>query len=345
MRVEDDENLSSVARITIYPGDVPPTATISNPTAAELEGRGPDQARRQRRSTPTAKSNLPRPYYWETRMAHCPDPSNPTACHEHPLQTFSGIRRPEFFAPQHEYPSYIKVLLRVSDERGLSGTATFQYQPQTVEPLACLESARDRAAGGEYESPLALLGARDQRLRNPALGAADARSSAARPTPSSAGRTAAPANTRSWSARRSRSTPPTTRSRLAHAGPPAAIKLPPSRRLRRRQDRQASAAKTTPSRQANFTFRASAGRRRFQLQARRQAEIGLPLTEDLQEAEARQAHLQGLGDGDRRRPTRRRRSSAGRSCRRSGSEPLGRGAAARYSAASRVCQAGSSGMS
>jgi len=131
VRVEDDENLSSVARITVYPGDVPPTATIFNPTPlnwkvgdlVKLDGKGVNG---------DGEIKSPRPYYWETRMAHCPDPSHPTACHEHPLQTFSGIRRPEFFAPQHEYPSYIKVLLRVSDERGLSGTATFEYQPQTV---------------------------------------------------------------------------------------------------------------------------------------------------------------------------------------------------------------------
>lgn len=132
VRVEDDEGLSSIARITIYPGDVPPTVTIFTPTPAswkvgdlvKLDGKGVDLK---------GEVVSPRPYYWEVRMAHCPDPSKPDACHEHPLQTFSGIRRPEFFAPQHEYPSYIKVLLRVSDQRGLSGVTTFKYQPQTVD--------------------------------------------------------------------------------------------------------------------------------------------------------------------------------------------------------------------
>jgi glucose/arabinose dehydrogenase len=134
VRVEDDENLSSVARITIYPGDKPPTVTIEKPTPAQtwkvgdlvkLEGTGFDFE--------GVKVESPRPYYWETRMAHCPDPSNPTACHEHPLQTFSGIRRPELFAPQHDYPSYMKIILRVSDERGLQGTATLDFQPQTAD--------------------------------------------------------------------------------------------------------------------------------------------------------------------------------------------------------------------
>ncbi|HET9196802.1 MAG TPA: PQQ-dependent sugar dehydrogenase [Solirubrobacterales bacterium] len=133
VRVEDDEDLSSVARITIYPGDKPPAVTITKPTSLQtwkvgdlvkLEGTGLDGV---------TEITSPRFYYWETRMAHCPDPSNPSACHEHPLQTFSGIRRPEFVAPQHDYPSYIKVLLRVSDDRGLQGTATLNFKPQTVD--------------------------------------------------------------------------------------------------------------------------------------------------------------------------------------------------------------------
>ncbi|HEX6782249.1 MAG TPA: PQQ-dependent sugar dehydrogenase [Solirubrobacterales bacterium] len=135
VRVEDDENLSSVARITIYPGDKPPTVTITKPTALEewkvgdlikVDGKGID-------GITASEIGSPRFYYWETRMAHCPDPAHPEACHEHPLQAFSGIRRPEFVAPQHDYPSYIKILLRVADERGLQGTATLNFQPQTVE--------------------------------------------------------------------------------------------------------------------------------------------------------------------------------------------------------------------
>jgi glucose/arabinose dehydrogenase len=128
-----DGTFSSVARITIYPGDEPPKVTITKPTALQkwkvgdlvkLEGTGIDLK---------GEVTSPRFYYWETRMAHCPDPTHPEACHEHPLQTFAGIRRPEFIAPQHDYPSYIKLLLRVSDERGLQGTATLNFQPQTVD--------------------------------------------------------------------------------------------------------------------------------------------------------------------------------------------------------------------
>lgn len=124
-----DGTFSSVARVTIYPGDTPPVVTIFTPTPAhwsvgtlvKLDGKGVDSK---------GEVTSPRPYYWETRLAHCPTDAG--SCHVHPLQTFSGIRRPEFIAPQHDYPSHIELLLRVSDERGLSGTATFEYQPNTV---------------------------------------------------------------------------------------------------------------------------------------------------------------------------------------------------------------------
>lgn len=130
VRVEDDEGLSSVARITIYPGDTPPTVTIFTPKPAtwsvgdlvKLDGKGVSSK---------GEVTSPRPYYWETRLAHCPNSAG--SCHAHPLQTFSGIRRPEFIAPQHDFPSHIEVLLRVSDERGLSGVATYEYDPNTVD--------------------------------------------------------------------------------------------------------------------------------------------------------------------------------------------------------------------
>jgi glucose/arabinose dehydrogenase len=133
VRVEDEKGFTSVARITIYPGDKPPVPTITKPASTFQWGVGDeikfDADAKDANGNPIV---TPLPYYWVTRMAHCPDPTNPTACHVHPLQTFAGIRRPELVAPQHDYPSYIEVLLRVSDERGLSGTTTMKINPRTV---------------------------------------------------------------------------------------------------------------------------------------------------------------------------------------------------------------------
>ncbi len=134
VRVEDNEGFASVARVTVYPGDTPPVPTIIEPSSSFHWGVGDDISINAKAIDAEGHEiKSPLPYYWVTRMAHCPDLSNPTACHVHPLQTFAGIKHAEFTAPQHEYPSYIEIVLRVSDDRGLSGTATMKINPRTVD--------------------------------------------------------------------------------------------------------------------------------------------------------------------------------------------------------------------
>lgn len=134
LRVEDDEGFSSVARLTLYPGDKPPVPSITEPSPSYEWGVGDEinlyGDAEDMNGDPIEE---PLPYYWITRLAHCPDPIHPDACHVHPLQTFAGIRGPQFIAPQHDYPSYIEVVLRVSDERGLSGVIKRKVDPRTVD--------------------------------------------------------------------------------------------------------------------------------------------------------------------------------------------------------------------
>ncbi len=134
LRVRDDEGFTSVARLTLYPGDKPPVPTIDQPSSSYKWGVG-DEIHLHGNAIDSKGNPItsPLPYYWVTRMAHCPDPAHPNACHVHPLQTFAGIRGPEFVAPQHDYPSYIEVVLRTSDNRGLSGVVTKKIEPRTVE--------------------------------------------------------------------------------------------------------------------------------------------------------------------------------------------------------------------
>lgn len=134
VRVKDDEGFASVARLTLYPGDKPPMPSIDEPSVSYQWGVG-DKIQLHGNATDSEGNPItsPLPYYWVTRMAHCPDPAHPEACHVHPLQTFAGIRGPEFVAPQHDYPSYIEVVLRTADDRGLSGVVTRKINPRTVD--------------------------------------------------------------------------------------------------------------------------------------------------------------------------------------------------------------------
>lgn len=129
-----DAAFSSVARVTVYPGNKPPTVKIVSPNSDFRWAVGDEiELWAEAKNSKEEELTGPLHYYWETRLAHCPDPGNPSACHVHPLQTFAGLRYAKFTAPQHEYPSYIELVLRVSDFRGLSGVATMNVDPRTVD--------------------------------------------------------------------------------------------------------------------------------------------------------------------------------------------------------------------
>lgn len=154
VRVKDADETTSVAHITVYPGDKPPQVTITSPLPSQKWSVGDTiDLNAKAFDANNVEINNPLPYYWVTRMAHCPDPAHPEACHVHPLQTFSGIRHAEFTAPQHEYPSYIEIVLRVSDKRGLSGVASLNLQPSTVDVALGSEPAGINLLGGSVEEP------------------------------------------------------------------------------------------------------------------------------------------------------------------------------------------------
>lgn len=154
VRVKDGGGATSVARITVYPGDKPPVVTITSPLPTQKWSVGDTIDLNAKAMDATGAEIVnPLPYYWVTRMAHCPDLAHPDACHVHPLQTFSGIRHAEFTAPQHEYPSYIEIVLRVSDKRGLSGVASLNLQPSTVDVSLASEPAGIDLLAGSVEEP------------------------------------------------------------------------------------------------------------------------------------------------------------------------------------------------
>jgi glucose/arabinose dehydrogenase len=132
VRVTDGQGLSSVARLSIYPGDAPPQPTIEEPLSTLKWGVGDEihlhGSAKDGKGDPIFS---PLPYYWTTRLLHCP--TGPLACHAHPLQTFAGLQSASFTAPEHDYPSYIEVTLRVADFRGLTTSRTVTLEPRTVD--------------------------------------------------------------------------------------------------------------------------------------------------------------------------------------------------------------------
>ncbi|HVY77813.1 MAG TPA: PQQ-dependent sugar dehydrogenase [Solirubrobacterales bacterium] len=136
VQVEDPDHHTSVARVTVFPGDSPPQPEIDIPQESLKWGVGDEihfhgSATIYNREAEEQESLYePLGYYWSTRLLHCP--TGPDACHGHPLQVFAGTREGEFVAPEHDYPSYIEITLRVADHRGLIASKTIKLEPRAV---------------------------------------------------------------------------------------------------------------------------------------------------------------------------------------------------------------------
>jgi uncharacterized repeat protein (TIGR01451 family) len=129
LRVTDPQGaVSTSSALTITANNTPPAATINTPTAGttwrvgqtiSFSGSATDQ---QQGTLPASG------FSWQLVLLHgsCPD------CHEHPVQTWTGITSGSFIAPDHEYPSQLELRLTVSDAGGLADTETRRLDPSTV---------------------------------------------------------------------------------------------------------------------------------------------------------------------------------------------------------------------
>lgn len=126
VRVEDGEGLSNVAKLTLYPGDAPPSLTIKEPTASLEWGVGDAIHLSGSGKNFEGKSLEPLYMAWSTRVLHCPNPAEPTKCHSHPLQDFPGVLSGDLVAPEHDFPSYIEITLTGTDKRGLTASKTIK---------------------------------------------------------------------------------------------------------------------------------------------------------------------------------------------------------------------------
>jgi len=127
VRVVDETGHSSVAQLTIYPGDVPPQPEIDEPSdgfrwgvgdAIHFTGEATDGE-----GAPLDDTNL----YWRSRLYHCP--GGPTSCHAHPLRVFPSVSAGTLIAPDHDLPSHIELTLTATDSRGLSATKAIDLYP------------------------------------------------------------------------------------------------------------------------------------------------------------------------------------------------------------------------
>jgi glucose/arabinose dehydrogenase len=128
LKVTDSRGMSSVANLTLNPSRTGPTATILTPSPSLTWNVG-DVINFSGSATDPQDGPLPASALtWSIVLHHCP--SN---CHTHPVQDFQGVASGSFAAPDHQYPSYLELILTATDSAGLFDTKSVLLYPNTVD--------------------------------------------------------------------------------------------------------------------------------------------------------------------------------------------------------------------
>ncbi len=172
LRVTDNGGLTDSRTVTISVNNTPPVPTITAPLSTltwavndriDFSGGASDG---EDGTIPDARLS------WTLVLHHCP--VNPNDCHTHDVQTISGQHMGFFSAPDHEYPSWIEIVLTATDSGGLTGTTSVRLDPKTVTlSFATVPTGLD-AVGGRGHVHHPLLTDRDPGLAQHDHGAAPA---------------------------------------------------------------------------------------------------------------------------------------------------------------------------
>jgi PKD repeat protein len=132
LRVTDPDGASDIATVPISVGassDPNPIPTIDTPTSALLWQVG-QVITFSGHATDAQDGALPASALsWQLNLHHC---STDGSCHIHVIQTFTGVASGSFAAPDHEYPSYLELVLTATDSDGHAVSTAVRLDPRTV---------------------------------------------------------------------------------------------------------------------------------------------------------------------------------------------------------------------
>jgi glucose/arabinose dehydrogenase/PKD repeat protein len=128
LQVTDPSGATGTASATITAGNTPPLAAIDLPTAGTTWRVG-DAIAFSGHAEDDQESLTAEALSWSWILHHCQSASD---CHEHPIQTFTGVSSGTFVAPDHEYPSHLELKLTATDSGGLTHTVSRVLHPETV---------------------------------------------------------------------------------------------------------------------------------------------------------------------------------------------------------------------
>ena len=126
LQVSDGRGGTATDAVTIGVGL--PNVTIASPTTSLRWAVG-DTVSFSGSATDNQGAQIPSSNLtWKLVLKHgaCPD------CHDHFLQTYSGVSSGSFNAPDHDYPSELELTLTATDAAGLSKSASIRLLPRTT---------------------------------------------------------------------------------------------------------------------------------------------------------------------------------------------------------------------
>ena len=130
LKVTDSHGASTVSApvtITVGAGNTPPAPVIDTPSSSLTWAVG-DTINFSGHATDAQDGTLPASALtWTVILRHCT-----TGCHDHLVQTFSGVASGSFSAPNHDYPSSLIIQLQARDSGGMTATTSVTLNPKTV---------------------------------------------------------------------------------------------------------------------------------------------------------------------------------------------------------------------
>ncbi len=128
LKVTDDQGLSEIDSILITVDNAYPTATIATPSATATWSVG-DVISFSGSAVDPEDGQMPASRLtWSLVIHHCP-----STCHTHAIQDFLGVASGAFVAPDHEYYSYLELILTATDSTGLPDTKSVLLYPRVVD--------------------------------------------------------------------------------------------------------------------------------------------------------------------------------------------------------------------
>jgi PKD repeat protein len=133
LKVTDGSGLSSISQpIVVNAANTPPTASIDLPSSTTKWAVG-DVISFGGSATDTEDGTVaPSGFTWTLILHHCWQ-YDPTNCHTHTVQSFTGVTSGSFAAPDHEYPAWLELQLKVTDSGGLTDTKSVRLDPLTAD--------------------------------------------------------------------------------------------------------------------------------------------------------------------------------------------------------------------